>query len=138
MKINIHKIGLTAALLCVMVWHSCSHVDNLLPVGPKGDDGNSSYDEWVQAVNNGQLPWDKGTDLANYFLFLKGSKGTTGTSAYELWRETIASGKVPNPHKAGDFWPANQNTEADFWNFLSGANGQNPVIMPDGTWGIAG
>ena len=49
-----------------------------------------------------------------------GRDGINGKSAYELWKETIATGQVDDPKTPGTKWPAERNTEADFFNFLAG------------------
>ena len=49
-----------------------------------------------------------------------GTNGTNGKSAYELWKEYISSGEVDNPHNPDQKWPADQNKQTDFWDFLTG------------------
>lgn len=51
-----------------------------------------------------------------------GIDGQDGKSAFQLWQEYIKGGKVNNPHNPKEKWPETKNTEADFWEFLSGYN----------------
>ena len=54
----------------------------------------------------------------------KGDKGDTGAagkdgkSTYELWKDYIADGTVPNPKDPSTTWPADKNTQADFFEYL--------------------
>lgn len=114
------------------------------PEGPKGEDGLSAYELWVNEVNDGKIDWDKDrTDINNFFLYLKGENGKDGQdgkSAYELWQEEVAKG-IDNPHHSGTQWPKDQIEINDFWYYLSGADGQDgktPNIGDNGNWHIDG
>ncbi|KGN70362.1 hypothetical protein [Porphyromonas sp. COT-108 OH1349] len=67
-----------------------------------------------------------------------GAKGNNGDSAYEVWKKFISSGNVPHPHKPGEKWPPEANSEADFWAFLMGAKGENGSNGKDGNDGKDG
>ena len=57
-------------------------------------------------------------------------------SAYDQWKILITQGNVTNPHDPSLIWPSSKNTEADFWDFLSGRDGQSPHIGENGNWYI--
>lgn len=88
-------------LLCI-VFLSCSEINFDLPVGSKGDTGDSAYDIWKAQVEAGALDWhaDK-TEVADFLVYIKGEKGDKGDdgqSAYEIWKDMLASGDVQDPH----------------------------------------
>lgn len=66
----------------------------------------------------------------------KGPKGDSGLSAYEFWKYLIASGNIPNPHDPQTVWPANKNSEVDYWDFLTGRDGLTPHVGTNGNWYI--
>lgn len=114
-----------------------------MPPGPKGEDGKSAYQVWVDQVNAGTIAWPKGeVAVVDFFRYLKGKDGVNGKdglSAYDQWVAYISSGTVANPHKPSEAWPKTTNTMADFWYFLSGSTGENgktPHIGADGNWWI--
>ncbi len=82
--------------------------------GPKGDKGDAG-----QNGTNGK----DGKD---------GKDGLDGKSAYELWKIFISSGNVNDPHNPSQKWNANKNTEADFYEFLTGKKGQDGKDGKDG------
>jgi len=131
--------------IILLLLHSCSSELTIeMPKGPAGTAGASAYDVWVQAVKDGVINWDAGrTDLANYFLYLKGEDGQNGSNgkdAYQLWLDQVANG-IDDPHNPGQQWPKNETTIEDFWYFLTGAPGQNgatPTIGANGNWVIDG
>lgn len=126
-------------LLCIFIV-SCSNIDFNLPQGPQGPNGKSAFDIWKEEVNAGNIKWpsDK-TTVADFLVYIKGEKGDKGEdgmSAYQQWKSLIEQGNVPNPHDTTQRWPASDNTEADFWNFLTGRDGQTPHVGKDGKWYI--
>lgn len=119
------------ALACLMgLSLSCSQFDFQLPEGPSGKagaEGRSAYELWKTEVLAQRIAWAGGTDLTDFFLYLKGTDGRNGSegkSAYEQWKNYIKTGTVPNPHKPSESWPPSQDGEADFWYFLSGTRGE--------------
>ncbi|MBB3894892.1 collagen-like domain-containing protein [Bacteroides pyogenes] len=60
-----------------------------------------------------------------------GKKGDNGKSAYELWKEEVAAGyagtgpKVKDPKNPTEDWPQDKVSQADFWEFLRGADGKS-------------
>ncbi|QBQ40588.1 hypothetical protein E2P86_05250 [Sphingobacterium psychroaquaticum] len=134
------KIIYTAVLFITLLHlTSCNDLDILAPPGPAG---MSAYKEWVKAVEGGQIQWSQGTDLPNFFKFLKGEKGDKGDdgkSSYDIWKDYIASGAVDDPHNPGSKWPAGKNTQADFYKFMTGAKGDaglTPHVNDKGNWQI--
>lgn len=119
---------------------SCGNMNFGLPDGPQGPTGRSAYEVWVEQVNAGEINWPKDkidvTDFLVYIKGQKGDKGENGKSSYELWKEMIADGKTPNPHNPKEMWPAERNTEADFWDFIIGRDGKTPHIGENGNWWI--
>lgn len=117
-----------------------SDVDITMPKGPKGDSGLSAYEFWKEQVTNGTLEWPKDkVGVADYFAYIKGEKGDKGDdglSSYELWKNLIASGNIPNPHDPQTVWPANKNSEVDYWDFLTGRDGLTPHVGTNGNWYI--
>ena len=65
-----------------------------------------------------------------------GRPGADGPDAYMLWVRYISDGSVDNPHEEGEKWPADKNTKADFWYFLSNysedgsGDSQSYAILP--------
>ena len=124
--------------------YSCSN--DLKIVMPQGPAGASAYDVWVQAVKDGTIAWDVNrTDITNYFLYLKGqdgANGSSGQSAYDLWVQQVTSADgIDNPQAPGQKWPKTNTSIQDFWNFLTGAKGQDgapPTIGANGDWFIGG
>lgn len=131
--------GFWVLLLAIFV-SSCGNMTFSLPNGPKGIKGRSAYEIWKEEVVAGKINWPKDqVEVANYMIYLKGEKGDKGEdgkSAYEIWKELIADGKTPNPHNPSEMWPADRNTETDFWDFIIGKDGKTPYIGDNGNWWI--
>ena len=70
--------------------------------GPKGDDGKSAYEIWLEAGNEGSE--------ADFLASLRGETGDDGKSAYEIWLEA-----------------GNEGSEADFLASLRGETGDAGV-----------
>lgn len=139
MHIRIRLITYVWMLLCLLAT-ACTSIGFELPQGPQGPDGKSAYDLWKEEVETGRINWpgDR-TTPADFFVFVKGEKGDRGAdgqSAYELWKQLIAQGTVANPHDGSQTWPASKNSEADFWDFISGRDGQTPHVGSNGNWFI--
>lgn len=139
MHIRIRLITYVWMLLCLLAT-ACTSIGFELPQGPQGPDGKSAYDLWKEEVEAGRINWpgDR-TTPADFFVFVKGEKGDRGAdgqSAYELWKQLIAQGTVANPHDGSQTWPASKNSEADFWDFISGRDGQTPHVGSNGNWFI--
>ena len=139
MHIRIRLITYVWMLLCLLAT-ACTSIGFELPQGPQGPDGKSAYDLWKEEVEAGRINWpgDR-TTPADFFVFVKGEKGDRGAdgqSAYELWKQLIAQGTVANPHDGSQTWPASKNSEADFWDFISGRDGQTPRVGSNGNWFI--
>ena len=139
MHIRIRLITYGWMLLCLLAT-ACTSIGFELPQGPQGPDGKSAYDLWKEEVEAGRINWpgDR-TTPADFFVFVKGEKGDRGAdgqSAYELWKQLIAQGTVANPHDGSQTWPASKNSEADFWDFISGRDGQTPHVGSNGNWFI--
>ena len=134
---------------------SCNSLEVTLPRGPQGEqgirgisgtDGLSAYELWARAVSEGTIPdWDGGkTTVSDYFIYLKGADGENGKdgkSAYELWKEYISSGDIPSPKDPETPWAADNDSERDFYEFLTGADGDDgliPSIGDNGNWFIGG
>lgn len=118
---------------------SQSACDSIEIVSPPGPSGKSNYEIWVEAVNNKEINWTLGTDVANYFKYIKGEKGDSGKDAYLIWKEWIKDGSVDNPHKPNEKWSPANDTKRHFYLFLSGAKGENgltPFINQKGNWQI--
>ena len=126
-------------LLCTFFF-SCSSIDFELPQGPQGTNGKSAYEIWKEEVETGHINWPSTqVDLADFLVYIKGEKGDKGKdgmSAYDLWKILITPGNVTTPHDPSLIWPSSKNTEADFWDFLSGRDGQSPHIGENGNWYI--
>lgn len=127
------------SLICLL-FASCSNIGFELPQGPQGASGKSAYEIWKEEVEAGRVNWpsDK-TDVADFLVYIKGEKGDKGAdgmSAYEQWKTLIATGTVANPHEPSQLWPPSRNTEADFWDFISGRDGQAPHVGENGNWWI--
>lgn len=127
--------------IVMAITFSCSEVDFELPAGPMGPEGKSAYEFWKEKVEKGEVenwPKDK-TSEADFLVYIKGEKGDKGEdgkSAYEMWKEMISSGNIFNPHNPNENWSKDRNTEADFWNFLTGRDGLSPHIGDNGNWWI--
>ena len=139
MHIRIRLITYVWMLLCLLAT-ACTSIGFELPQGPQGPDGKSAYDLWKEEVEAGRINWpgDR-TTPADFFVFVKGEKGDRGAdgqSAYELWKQLLAQGTVANPHDGSQTWPASKNSEADFWDFISGRDGQTPHVGSNGNWFI--
>ncbi|KGN95532.1 hypothetical protein HQ39_04540 [Porphyromonas sp. COT-108 OH2963] len=130
------------ALLLTLTVYSCSDLNFHLPPGPKGGDGKSVYEIWKEQVELGKVKWPKDrVSMADFLIYIKGEKGDkgeNGKSAYELWKELIAKGNTPNPHNPSEMWPVERNTEADFWDFITGRDGNTPYVGENGNWWIGG
>ncbi len=133
------KIYLLLTLLCTFLF-SCSSIDFELPQGPQGANGKSAYEIWKEEVETGHINWPSTqVDLVDFLVYIKGEKGDKGKdgiSAYDQWKALIAQGDVTNPHDPSLIWPSSRNTETDFWDFLSGRDGQSPHIGENGNWYI--
>lgn len=127
-------------LFSLLMCGACSDISFDMPKGPKGDDGKSAYDIWVEQVLAGNVDWPEDRiEVADFLVYIKGEKGDKGEdgkSAYELWKELIASGTIDDPHNPSSKWDPNRNTEADFWDFLTGRDGKTPHIGDNGNWFI--
>ncbi len=132
--------------------------------GATGADGKSAYQLWKDDVAAGKITDPKTGEVwpatdstqTDFYRYLrgadgakgaqgdkgdkgeKGAKGDNGLSAYEMWKEMVSNGDVDNPHDPGEKWPADKNTEPDFWNFLIGRDGNSPYIGSNGNWFIGG
>ncbi|MDO4770776.1 hypothetical protein [Porphyromonas sp.] len=128
------------ALLLVCTLYSCSNLNFNLPPGLKGDDGDSTYEIWKKEVQAGNVNWPRNkVAVEDFLVYIKGEKGDrgeTGKSAYELWKELISKGNVPNPHNPSEMWPIERNKETDFWDFITGRDGQSPHIGNNDNWWI--
>ena len=133
------KIYVLSVLLCTFFF-SCSSIDFELPQGPQGTNGKSAYEIWKEEVETGHINWPSTqVDLADFLVYIKGEKGDKGKdgmSAYDQWKILITQGNVTNPHDPSLIWSSSKNTEADFWDFLSGRDGQSPHIGENGNWYI--
>ena len=133
------KIYVLSVLLCTFFF-SCSSIDFELPQGPQGTNGKSAYEIWKEEVETGHINWPSTqVDLADFLVYIKGEKGDKGKdgmSAYDQWKILITQGNVTNPHAPSLIWPSSKNTEADFWDFLSGRDGESPHIGENGNWYI--
>ncbi|MDO4770774.1 hypothetical protein [Porphyromonas sp.] len=111
-----------------------------LPYGPKGPKGRSAYEVWKKQVMDGEVTWPKDkVEISDYLIYIKGpkgDKGEDGLSAYEQWKLIISDGKAPNPHNPSEMWPPSRNTEADFWDYVTGRDGKTPRIGENGNWWI--
>lgn len=134
------KIYVLSVLLCTFFF-SCSSIDFELPQGPQGTNGKSAYEIWKEEVETGHINWPSTqVDLADFLVYIKGEKGDKGKdgmSAYDQWKILITQGNVTNPHDPSLIWPSSKNTEADFWDFLSGRDGESPHIGENGNWYIS-
>lgn len=128
-----------SVLLCV----ACSHFDLRLPEGPEGKQGiagASAYDTWKTEVLAGRIPWTSGLELSDFFRYLKGKDGRDGSqglSAFEQWQALAHSGSLLDP-KTGEAWERTHDSEAHFWYFLSGRNGERGANGERGQDGSAG
>lgn len=135
---KLSKFRLLGFLVLVALACSCSNeLHMFLPEGPKGDNGLSAHELWLQEIDKGTIVWTGGKDIAGFFLYLKGQdgqdgqngqdgqdgqNGKDGKSAYELWIEEVAKG-IDNPHSPGTEWDKSKNSQQDFWDYLTGADG---------------
>lgn len=63
-----------------------------------------------------------------------GDDGAPGQSAFEMWVADVTDANgLDNPHTplAGDEWPRNEISLADFWRYLSGDGGQSSSTIVD-------
>lgn len=127
-------------VLLLVIFYSCSRIGFDLPQGPQGASGKSAYEIWKEEVLGGRISWPSDrTEVADFLAYIKGEKGDkgdNGLSSYELWKALIAQGGVSDPHNPSQIWPAERNTEGDFWDFLCGRDGQTPHVGDNGTWWI--
>jgi hypothetical protein len=71
------SVYLAGWLLCLLFCVSCA-VDQHFEF-PKGPEGKSAYEVWVEYIrNNGDPSWEGGTDMPDFFLYLKGDPGEAG------------------------------------------------------------
>ena len=85
---KIFETWLVALLLGLATFTGCNSLEITMPIGPKGEqgapgkdgaDGLSAYDLWVKAVKEGEIKdWNGGTELADFFIYLKGRDGKDG------------------------------------------------------------
>ena len=141
-----YLLQLGCGILLTLTLFSCGNeLQIVMPPGPEGPAGKSSYEVWKEAVDNGTITWDKSqTEVVDYFLYLKGEKGDNGQdgkdgqSAYERWVAEVEAGNII---KDGSKWPEDKTTVQHFWEYLSGADGKNgstPEIGSNGNWWIGG
>lgn len=142
-------------LLLVIAFSSCNKLEITMPRGPQGPQGDqgieglSAYEVWVRAVGDGSIDdWNGGTEIYDYFIYLKGKDGADGKdgkdgrdglSAYEVWMEYISSGDVDDPQNPGAKWSPSRNSLKDFFTFLTGPKGSDglvPYIGGNGNWWI--
>ncbi|MDR2935767.1 MAG: hypothetical protein LBU80_00275, partial [Rikenellaceae bacterium] len=95
---------------------------------PKGPAGDSAYEVWVKAVEDGEIDWNEATDRPGFFRYLKGDKGDpgpNGKSAYDQWVDDVKSAAgLDNPHTPeADRWPADETDMDDFYRYLMGEDG---------------
>ncbi|MDO4780292.1 MAG: hypothetical protein Q3992_04625 [Bacteroides sp.] len=131
------------ALFVTIAMYSCSDMNFYLPPGPQGDDGASTYEIWKEQAEQGKVPgWSKEkTTLADFLIYIKGNKGDRGTdglSAYQLWKKYISKGDVTNPRDPSTTWNSSEDSEADFWRFLTGRDGSTPEVGNNNNWWING
>ena len=130
-------ISLIAAfIVSAFGWVACDDIDIVSPPGPRGF---SAYEVWVESVKNGKIHWTEGTDLPNYFKYIKGEKGDTGESAFITWKDWIKDGMVDDPHQPGQKWSPSRSSKKDFFIFLTGAKGEDgltPFVNEKGNWQI--
>ncbi|MDO4770655.1 MAG: collagen-like protein, partial [Porphyromonas sp.] len=129
-------LGVVTLLLLAFGWGACNEIDIVSPPGPRG---LSAYEVWVEAVKTGKVSWNEGTDLPNYFKFIKGEKGDAGADAFSIWRDWIKEGNIDDPHNPGRKWNPERTTKRDFYIFLTGAKGEDgrtPFINEKGNWQI--
>lgn len=105
--------------------------------GDKGADAvapkvtiNPDTHEWlINGKGTGVIA--KGKDGTNG---TNGQDGANGKDAYELWKEAIKKeGGLPNPMDPCETWPADKDSEADFWTYLTGSEPTckpAPIITP--------
>ena len=99
--------------------------------GPQGEPGNNAIEIDPNSISphigkNGN--WYIGvTDTG---IPATGPKGDDGLSAYQLWLNDLNKGNIRD--KAGDPWPAKENTIADFYRYLTGADGAAGKTGADG------
>ena len=152
------KINLIAVILIgTAMAAACNTLEVTMPKGPQGEqgvqgvsgkDGLSAYEIWVESIKDKTVSdWSGGTSVTDFFKYLKGKDGVdgkdgadgkNGKTAYELWIEYVASG-VEDPKNPGSQWDRTRITEKDFYEFLSGNDGDNgstPYIGTDGNWWI--
>lgn len=112
--------------------------------GEPGLQGESAYEDWLKAIDNGDVSWSGGTDAAGFFRFLKGSDGVDGIdgidgadgeegmdgvdgrSAYDIWAESAAKG-LNDPRDPTKQWDKTHTSMADFFQFMTGASGVNGI-----------
>ena len=122
------------------------------PKGDQGEDGLSAYEVWKKEVTsekglanpgNGVYDIDEyplwpadAVGIGDFYLYLSGKDGK---SAYEIWKEYVAEGDVDNPQEPGTKWNPSDNSEKDFYVFLTGPKGDDgliPYIGSNGNWFI--
>ena len=123
--------------------------------GPKGEDGEtglSAYEVWKNDVTsdsglanpgNGVYDMDEyplwpqtAVSLGDFYLYLSGKDGK---SAYEIWKEYVSGGDVDNPQDPDFKWDPSDDSERDFFVFLTGPKGDDglfPFIGSNGNWFI--
>ena len=86
--------------------------------GKDGVDGKSAYEIWKTAVESGEIKWDGGTAVVDFFIYLSGKDGKDGMDGKDG-----ADGKDGKDGKDGE-------------DGKDGADGQTPYIGENGNWFI--
>jgi hypothetical protein len=84
-------------------------------------------------------PGAAGSPGANGVDGADGADGIDGLSAYEVWKEYIKNGDKDDPRTDDSaLWPGDKNTEADFWEYLRGRDGDDGKDGEPGQTGAPG
>lgn len=128
-------------------WHINGENTGIPAKGEDGKDGNDGQpgrdgsvvtigdnDNWfIDGEDTGIPAFGKDGQNGN-----DGQDGAEGLSAYELWKKEVATGNVDHPKKPGEKWPKNKDTVDDFWEYLTGNDGQDGNNGQDGNDGQDG
>lgn len=121
--------------LVALLSGACDKIDIVSPPGPRG---MSAYEVWVEQVNKGTIAWTQGTDIANYFKFLKGEKG--GKRRVLNLVERVDRRRIcRQPPSARAEVESRTKTQKRLFYFLTGAKGDDgltPFINAEGNWQI--
>ena len=116
-------------------WHINGNDTGVPAEGKNGQDGQDG--DKVTIGDNGN--WHiNGSDTGVPAFGKNGQNGVDGLSAYELWKKEVSTGTVDDPKKPGQKWPTNKNSVQDFWEYLTGKDGQNGNDGSDGNDGVDG